>query len=194
MAQLLVRALDRERRGTTYFPADLIHLYALTDVLEALHAPIDSSVTHDVCSALVEEIVARGNKNYSHLAISGRILATTAARWLGTNAVPFVCARSSGSVGGTRKPARKLSDDSGAVGHALAVLALQIPGATNARLVGLSVSLLDGIPEPSAPGQSEAQTRITVRRVCALLDDEDLAGMLKWPFCASEAQKLVLTD
>jgi hypothetical protein len=62
------------------------------------------------------------------------------------------------------------------------------------QLVALSNILLDQIPDPPKIGEVEPEERKQLAKLYATLRPQDLAEVLKWPFCVGEAQKLALAE
>jgi len=80
------------------------------------------------------------------------------------------------------------------LGTALGALAPAIPSARGTQLFALSNTLLRTIPGRSKDEKEEPQLRKIVVGLSALLSSQDLAEVLKWPFCVGEAEKIVLAE
>ena len=83
------------------------------------------------------------------------------------------------------------------LGSALAALAAQIPWAQKTQLLALSNQFLLEISGPPTDGdgrERETQDRTSIAKICGLLNAKELAGVLKWPFCVGEAQKVIFAE
>ena len=81
------------------------------------------------------------------------------------------------------------------IGSALGRLSLRVPPARQTRCLALSIILLNEFPEaPKLPELEEAKRRKEVTDLCALIDPQDLAEVLKWPFSVGEAEKITLAE
>ena len=69
-----------------------------------------------------------------------------------------------------------------------------IPPARQAQLAVLSNMLLEEVSGPPKQGEEEPEKRKQLADLCALLDAQDLAKVLKWPFCVGEAEKIALAE
>jgi hypothetical protein len=66
------------------------------------------------------------------------------------------------------------------------------PDARQLHLVALSHLLLKEVSSPPGEGEDEPTDRKELATSYAMLSKEELAGVMKWPFCVGEAQKLAL--
>ena len=90
---------------------------------------------------------------------------------------------------------RETSDRLSSLGEALAELTAQIPSARQTQLVALSNLFLEEIAGPPEDGEGrEGKDRTRVKRICEVLNAEELAGVLKWPLCVGNAQMLVFSE
>jgi hypothetical protein len=54
--------------------------------------------------------------------------------------------------------------------------------------------LLEEVSAPPKQGEEEPEKRKQLADLYALLDAQDLAEVLKWPFCVGEAEKIALAE
>jgi hypothetical protein len=54
--------------------------------------------------------------------------------------------------------------------------------------------LLEEVSGPPKQGEEEPEKRKQLADLYALLDAQDLAEVLKWPFCVGEAEKIALAE
>ena len=86
--------------------------------------------------------------------------------------------------------ARRLSS----LGWSLGGLARLIPPARQTQLAALSNMLLEEVSGTPKQGEEEPEKRKQLADLYALLDAQDLAEVLKWPFCVGEAEKIALAE
>jgi hypothetical protein len=80
------------------------------------------------------------------------------------------------------------------LGSALAALCRLLPSARSTQLLALSNMLLRPVSKGAANGEEEPNDRKLLAEVCAHLRMEDLAEVLKYPFCTGEAEQIVLNQ
>jgi hypothetical protein len=80
------------------------------------------------------------------------------------------------------------------LGTRLAAVCRFLPSARDTHLLALSNMLLWPVSKEDAEGKKEANDRKLLVEVCAQLGTEDLAAVLKYPFCTGEAEQIVLTQ
>ena len=127
----------------------------------------------------------------------GEALAALAARMNPNDAASVAARGASVLAKALENPQETDSDRLSSLGEALAALAAQIPSARQTQLVALSNLFLGNVSGPPKNGkgrEDEAQDRTRIARICGLLNAEELAEVLKWPFCVGEAQKLVFAE
>jgi len=88
-------------------------------------------------------------------------------------------------------------NDSGSLlnlGRALGTLSLRVPSARQTRCLALSMILLNEVPAAPKIGEVEPKERKQLAELDALIDPQDLAEVLKWPFTVGEAEKITLAE
>src|SRR5262245_15133489 len=78
------------------------------------------------------------------------------------------------------------------LGRALGMLSLRVPSARQTRCLALSMILLNEVPAAPKIGEVEPKERKQLAELYALIDPQDLAEVLKWPFTVGEAEKITL--
>ena len=94
-------------------------------------------------------------------------------------------------------PQETNSDRLSSLGKSLAAFCALLPSAHHTHLLALSNLLLTPVPEKKVEGEedeSEEQSdnRKLLTAVCAQLSPQDLAEVLKYPFCTGEVEQIVL--
>jgi hypothetical protein len=69
-----------------------------------------------------------------------------------------------------------------------------LPSAHRTHLLALSNMLLQPVSKEAAEGKEQPYDRKLLAEVCAQLRTEDLAEVLKYPFCTGEAEQIVLNQ
>jgi hypothetical protein len=80
------------------------------------------------------------------------------------------------------------------LGDALAAFCSLLPSAHHTHLLALSNMLLQPVPEETAEAEDQPYVRTLLANVCAQLSAQDLAEVLKYPFCTGEAEQIVLNQ
>jgi hypothetical protein len=78
------------------------------------------------------------------------------------------------------------------LGSALATFCRFLPSARHTQLLALSNMLLQPVPKKVSEGKERSDDRKLLADVCAQLHTDDLAEILKYPFCTGEAEQIVL--
>ena len=80
------------------------------------------------------------------------------------------------------------------LGWALGGLSRLVPFARQTQLAALSNMLLKEVSGLQEQGEEEPEKRKQLADLYALLGAQDLAEVLKWPFCVGEAEKIALAE
>jgi hypothetical protein len=185
----MIRALANDARG----------LHAATGLNATLAGYFDSR-SNGAANVLAKALENTQQTDSSRLSALGKVLAALAARINPSDAASLAARGASVLAKALENPQETDSYRLSALGDALAALAVQIFSARQTQLVALSNLLLAGVPGPpkndESPGSEteEAQSRMRIAKICGLLTERDLAGVLKWPFCVGEARKLVFAE
>ena len=91
-------------------------------------------------------------------------------------------------------PQEKDSNHLWRLGNALAAFCALLPSADHTHLLALSNLLLKPVPEQTAISKEPPYDRKLLAAVCARLPPQDLAEVLKYPFCTGEAEQIVLNQ
>jgi hypothetical protein len=78
------------------------------------------------------------------------------------------------------------------LGRALAAFYRLLPSTRHTPLLALSNMLLQPVSKEAGQGKEQPYDRKLLAEVCAQLSTEDLAEVLKYPFCTAEAEQIVL--
>jgi hypothetical protein len=78
------------------------------------------------------------------------------------------------------------------LGQSLAAVCTLLPSAHRTNLLALSNVLLQPASKKVAEGKKQPYDRQLLAEVCAQLRTEELAEVLKYPFCTDEAEQIVL--
>lgn len=118
----------------------------------------------------------------------GSGLAAAAARMPGDEG-PRVAVRGACVLARSRaNPQPTTASGRARLGSGLLALADVIPAARQTRLLAMSHTWLEKVDE------QEPEERKLLVRCCKSLTPQDLAEMLKWPFCVGEAERIVLAE
>jgi hypothetical protein len=85
------------------------------------------------------------------------------------------------------------SDRLSRLGQNLATVCRLLPSAHRTHLLALSNMLLRPVSKEAPEGKEEPNDRKLLAEMCAQLRTEDLAEVMKYPFCTGEAEKIVLS-
>jgi hypothetical protein len=88
----------------------------------------------------------------------------------------------------------KDSDRLRSLGSTLAAFCMLLPNARHTYLLAVSNLLLSPVPKKAARGEEKSNDRKLLVALCALLPPQDLAEVLKYPFCTGEAEQIVLSQ
>jgi hypothetical protein len=80
------------------------------------------------------------------------------------------------------------------LGQILAAFCRLLPSAHRTQLLALSNMLLQPVSIEAAEGKEQPYDRKLLTAVCAQLPPQDLAEILKYPFCTGEAEQIVLNQ
>ena len=89
-------------------------------------------------------------------------------------------------------PKESESNRLASLGRTLAALCRLLPSAHHTHLLALSNMLLQPVSKEAAEGKEQPNDRKLLAEVCAQLSPQDLAELLKYPFCTGEAEQIVL--
>jgi hypothetical protein len=89
-------------------------------------------------------------------------------------------------------PQQTDSDRLSSLGSALAAFCTSLPSAHHTHLLALSNLLLTPVSEKENEGEEQSYDRKLLAAVCVQLSPQDLAEVLKYPFCTGEADQIVL--
>jgi hypothetical protein len=78
------------------------------------------------------------------------------------------------------------------LGTALAACCRLLPSTPLTHLLALSNLLLEPVPKKAAESNGQFDDRELLATVCEALPSQDLAGVLKYPFCTGQAEQIVL--
>jgi hypothetical protein len=78
------------------------------------------------------------------------------------------------------------------LGKSLAAFCVLLPSAHHTHLLALSHMLMRPVPEETAEDKEQLYARELLSKVCTQLSPQDLAEVLKYPFCTGEAEQLAL--
>jgi len=78
------------------------------------------------------------------------------------------------------------------LGRTLAAFCALLPSAHCTQLLALSNLLLTPMPKKAVEGEQQPYDRKLLKAVCAQLHHEELAEVLKYPFCTGDAEQIVL--
>jgi hypothetical protein len=79
------------------------------------------------------------------------------------------------------------------LGVALAAFCLLLPSSPHTHLLALSNMLLQPVSE-ATEGEERPNDRKLLTDLCAQLDNQDLAKVLKYPFCTGQAEQIALAQ
>lgn len=80
------------------------------------------------------------------------------------------------------------------LGNTLAAFCVLLTTAHHTYLLALSNLLLRPVPKKADEGEEQSYDRKLLTTVCAQLSPQDLAEVLKYPFCTGEAEQIVLNQ
>ncbi|HEY5777488.1 MAG TPA: toll/interleukin-1 receptor domain-containing protein [Terrimicrobiaceae bacterium] len=178
---------------------DSLRLSGFGDALAALAIQMNQNTATDVASrgasVLAKALENPKETDSVRLSRVGSALAALAAH-MDHNNVTSVAARGASVL--TRalgNPKETDSDRLSRLGGALAALATKFDSGSQTQLVALSNLFLGKVsPRAGKSREEEAQDRKRIETVCQSLSTKELAGVLKWPLCVGETQKLVFTE
>jgi hypothetical protein len=182
---------DLENGEKSYHPP---HLESLGSGLAALAARMSPTDAATLAARVTTALEAPQRNDGTRLSALGQALAALAARMNPNDAV-MIAARGALVLAKVQQnPKEGGSDNLTDLPSHLTALATMVPKAARTHLAALSLLFLSKVPPPPGQGETEAQERTTIARIAALLTTQELAEVLKWPFCVGEAQKLVLAE
>jgi hypothetical protein len=174
-AQVLVGAL---KNG----PKDVAQQSSLATGLAALAARMDAKYAASVAERFAAEIENPEETSFVHLSSLASALTVLAARMDRQDAAniaqPLASALSN--------PAETNADRLASLGSALGGLSRIMPSARHTHRLALSNVLLMANHAPYAADEAI--------RLSAALGAQDVAEVLKWPFCVGETEKMVLAE
>src|SRR5271166_4829029 len=97
-----------------------------------------------------------------------------------------------GLAAALENPQETDSDRLSSLGKSLAAFCALLPSAHHTQLLALSNLLLGPVPKKKDEGEEQPSVRKLLTAVCAQLRPQDLAQVLKYPFCTGEAEQIVL--
>ena len=172
-------------------------LSALGEALAALAERMnsdDAAILVNRGASVLTEALETFKLDSEQLSNLGNALAALATRMNPEGAATLAAHGALVLANALKNPKEKESYKLSWLGEALVVLAVQIPKAQQTQLSALSAVFLSQVPPPPKQSKTEAQKRTIVAKVASLLTAQELAEVLKWPFCVGEAQKLVLAE
>jgi energy-coupling factor transporter ATP-binding protein EcfA2 len=196
-AQVLAKALENSQATDA---DSLSRLGTVGEALAALAARMESKEAAGV-SSRGAQVLAKALENsqgtdprrLSRLGTVGEALAALAARMESKEAAGV-------SLSGAQVLAKALENSQGtdtdvlsSIGWSLRGLARLIPPARQTQLAALSNMLLQEFLGVRERGKEEPERR-KLADLYALLEVQDLAEVLKWPFCVGEAEKIALAE
>jgi hypothetical protein len=92
-----------------------------------------------------------------------------------------------------KNPDEMDSDRLSSLGSVLAMLARQLPHARQTQLLALSNVLLT-VSRPPTQGEKTTEEQEKFAALRAALGPQELAEVLKWPFCVGEPQRMVFAE
>jgi hypothetical protein len=96
-----------------------------------------------------------------------------------------------GLAAALENPQETDSDRLWSLGESLAAVCRLLPSALRTHLLALSNMLLQPVSKEAAEGKEQPYDRKFLAEVCAQLRTEELAEVLKYPFCTGEAEQIV---
>ena len=91
-------------------------------------------------------------------------------------------------------PQETYSDRLWPLGQSLVAVCRLLPSAHRTHLLALSNMLLRPVSKEAAEGKEQPYDRKLLAEVCTQLRTQDLAEVLKYPFCTGEAEQIVLNQ
>ena len=169
-------------------------LSSLGSALAALAAKMEPQAAAEIASRGVQRLaVALENplvKDFNYPLSLSRALVALAAR-LKPQAVAEIARQDAQRiVAALENPQDTDSDRLSSLGKALAAFCNFLPSAHHTQLLALSNLLLT--PVSKNEGEEQLFDRKLMTAVCAQLSPQDLAEVLKYPFCTGEAEQIVL--
>jgi len=126
--------------------------------------------------------------NSDRLSSLGDVLAA-----LATNMEPQAAAEfAKGIAAALENPQETSSDRLSSLGGTLAAFCALLPSAHHTHLLALSNMLLTPMSKKAADRDEQSYDRKLFKVVCAQLSPQDLAEVVKYPFCTGEAEQIVL--
>ncbi|MEA3210730.1 MAG: hypothetical protein QOE70_3787 [Chthoniobacter sp.] len=184
MAKALEDAPETDVDGRTRLGRTLAALAAGMEAREAAAVAVRGA--HVLIKSLEDPLETSG----ADLSRLSRTLAALAARMPATEAAKFTTRGAQALARALGNPQETDADHLSTLGWALGELSHFIPDARATQLAALSHLLLVEFPKPGA----EPEERKKLAALDSLLGAQDLAEVLKWPFCVGEAQQIALAE
>jgi hypothetical protein len=165
---------------------DSDHLSNLGDALAALAAKMEPQAAADIAKDLAATL--ENERDSDRLPGLADALAALAAKIEPQAAAEIA----KGLAVALENPQETDSYHLSSLGRALAALCVLLPSAHNTHLLALSNLLLTPVSQKADEGKEQPDDRNLLTAVCAQLPPQDLAEVLKYPFCTGEAQQVVL--
>src|SRR5271166_4287336 len=99
-----------------------------------------------------------------------------------------------GLAAALENPQETDSDRLSSLGKSLAAFCALLPSAHHTQLLALSNLLLGPVPKKKDEGEEQPSVRKLLTAVCAQLRPQNLAQVLKYPFCTGEGEQIVLDE
>ena len=171
---------------------DYRQLLSLGNALAALAAGMEPQAAAEIANGLATALENAQLTDYGQLSSLGNALAALAARMEPAGyggdrktRCPAPCSGLRESAGNGFRPAFEPR-------KTLAAFCALLPSAPHTHLLALSNLLLTPVPEKEDEGEERPYDRKLLTAVCAQLSPQDLAEVLKYPFCTGEAEQIVL--
>ncbi len=188
LASRLVKVLENPKETGRFL------LPSLRSVLPALAAKMEPKEVASLAGRLVKVLEDPRDTKRKRLYMLWGELASLAAKMEPKEAA-VVAGRGARRLVRLQEDAKETSADRlNDLDQALGSLSLLLPAARQTQLLALSHMLLRQVLSQGHGPEDAQNQRKVVARLCELLVPQDLAEVLKWPFTAGEAEKIVLAS
>ena len=180
IAKGLVKALENAPK------TDILLLWNFADALRRLVAKMEASAAAEIAGGLATALKKTPETDYNRVQDLAEALEALAAKL-----EPQAAAEIASDLAMTLENAQEMDSDRLSIyGAVLAALGPSLPSARHTHVLALSNLLLSAASREKE--QSHDQKLLTA--VCAQLGPQDLADVLKYPFCTEAAEQIVLNE